>query len=224
MLSRPLHRTKQEMAYDALRTSIMRCELKPGDRLIIDDISRQLGVSHIPVREALHQLQSDGLVVTVPHTGATVAPLSRDDITEVFSLMEGLELVALRVAAASITPDQVRDLRTLLSEMDDAVGRNDYERWSDLNSAFHREIARIADMQLLKEFTDRTLDKWERVRRFFNVISDRFARAQEQHHAIMTALETGDLDLLEEVSRQHNREALDAYLAQDRSPASSRRS
>jgi DNA-binding GntR family transcriptional regulator len=224
MLSRPLHRTKQEMAYDALRTSIMRCELKPGDRLIIDDISRQLGVSHIPVREALHQLQSDGLVVTVPHAGATVAPLSRDDITEVFSLMEGLELVALRVAAATITPPQVRDLRTLLTEMDEAVEGNDYERWSDLNSAFHREIARIADMQLLREFTDRTLDKWERVRRFFNVISDRFARAQEQHHAIMTALETGDIDRLEEVSRQHNREALDAYLAEDHSPATSRSS
>lgn len=215
MLERPQHRTKQEMAYDALRTSIMRCEFQPGDRLIIDEISRQLGVSHIPVREALHQLQSEGLVVNIPHSGATVAPISPTDVSEVFALKEGLERIALRFAANLMTSDDLTKLKLAVSEMDTAVAAGDGERWGQLNSAFHREIARIADMHLLRDFTDRTLDQWERVRRYYNILSGRLGRAQEQHHQILDALETRNMERLEELSTIHNREALEAYLAQN---------
>lgn len=215
LLQRPQHRTKQEMAYDALRTSIMRCELQPGDRLIIDDISRQLGVSHIPVREALHQLQSEGLVINVPHAGATVAPISRNDVAEVFSLMEGLERIALRVAASKMTPSDLQQLRALVAEMDQATADGNGERWGALNSEFHRVIAGIADMTLLREFTDRTLDHWDRVRRYYNILSDRITQAQRQHHEILKALEVKDIDRLEHLSTVHNREALDAYLAEN---------
>jgi DNA-binding GntR family transcriptional regulator len=215
MLERPQHRTKQEMAYRALRESIMRCEMQPGDRLIIDDISRQLGVSHIPVREALHQLQSEGLVVNVPHSGATVAPISPNDVSEVFSLMEGLERIALRFAAMRLTPEYLLQLRESVEEMDEAAANGDGERWGVLNSRFHRDIARIADMQLLRDFTDRTLDQWERVRRYYNILSGRLGRAQQQHHEILIALEQNDLDRLENLATSHNREALDAYLAEN---------
>jgi len=215
MLERPQHRTKQEMAYQALRTSIMRCELQPGDRLIIDEISRQLGVSHIPVREALHQLQSEGLVLNVPHTGATVAPISPNDVSEVFSLMEGLERIALRFAATRMTSVDLAMLRESVEEMDKAAAVADGERWGALNSRFHRDIARIADMQMLRDFTDRILDRWDRVRRYYNILSGRIGRAQEQHHEILNALVINDLDRLEELSTIHNREALEAYLAEN---------
>jgi len=215
MLQRPQHRTKQEMAYQALRTSIMRCELRPGDRLIIDDVSRQLGVSHIPVREALHQLQSDGLVINVPHAGATVAPISPNDVSEVFSLMEGLERIALRIAASSITTEQLDELRAAVATMDEAVADGDGERWADLNSLFHRQIARMAGMDLLADFTDRTLDQWERVRRYYNILSGRINRAQDQHHELLEALAAQDIARLEHLSTIHNREALQAYLAQN---------
>jgi DNA-binding GntR family transcriptional regulator len=215
MLQRPQHRTKQEMAYQALRTSIMRCELQPGDRLIIDDISRQLGVSHIPVREALHQLQSDGLVINVPHAGATVALISPNDVSEVFSLMEGLERIALRVAAAKITPAELQELSQAVEAMDQAVAADDGEEWANRNSDFHRHIAHIADMTLLIDFTERTLDQWERVRRYYNILSGRMTRAQQQHHEILEALETVDIEQLEYLATIHNREARDAYLAQN---------
>ena len=84
------YRTKSELVYATLRSAIMRCDLEPGTRLIIDDISESLGVSHIPVREALNPLQSEGLVTVVPHSGATVAPVSPGDVVEIFSIMEGL--------------------------------------------------------------------------------------------------------------------------------------
>ena len=84
-------RTKQEYVYQSLRGAIMRGELAPGQRLVIDEIGRQLQVSAIPIREALQLLQSEGLVLGAPHVGATVAPISEDEVHEVFAIMEGLE-------------------------------------------------------------------------------------------------------------------------------------
>jgi DNA-binding GntR family transcriptional regulator len=82
-------RTKQEYVYQSLRGAIMRGELPPGQRLVIDDIARRLAVSAIPIREALQSLQAEGLVVSAPHVGATVASISQDEVHEVFSIMEG---------------------------------------------------------------------------------------------------------------------------------------
>ena len=98
------YRTKQEFVYETLRDAIMRCELGPGQRLVIDELARRLEVSAIPVREALQLLQSEGLVANVPHVGATVSLISRESIAEVFSVMEGLEIVATRSAAERMTP------------------------------------------------------------------------------------------------------------------------
>jgi DNA-binding GntR family transcriptional regulator len=75
------HRTKQAFVYETLRDAILKCEMPPGERLIIDDLAGRLEVSAIPVREALQVLQTEGLVVTVPHVGATVAPISLESIS-----------------------------------------------------------------------------------------------------------------------------------------------
>lgn len=214
LAGRQPHRTKQAMVYDALRSAIMRTELQPGQRLIIDDISRQLGVSQIPVREALQLLQSERLVTNVPHIGATVAPISLADLTEVFLLMEGLEGVALE-AAISRAPAAVLDgLQAIVSRMDDAVASDDGNAWAELNSEFHREIAAAANMPLLYGMTRRTLDQWDRIRRYFNILNKRLPRAQDQHHAILDALHRRDLDALRQLSHEHNREPLAAYVAE----------
>lgn len=212
--SRQPHRTKQAMVYETLRGAIMRTELQPGQRLIIDDISRQLGVSQIPVREALQLLQSERLVINVPHIGATVAPISLSDLTEVFLLMEGLEGVALEAVIAR-APDAVLDaLDTIVRRMDDAVANDDGNAWAELNSDFHRQIAATANMPLLYDMTQRTLDQWDRIRRYFNILNKRLPRAQAQHHAILDALRSRDLDAVHRLSREHNREPLAAYVAE----------
>src|SRR6185503_19898866 len=113
--------TKQELVYCSLRDAIMRCELAPGQRLVIDDLARRLNVSAIPVREALHLLSSERLVVNVPHVGATVAPIVPESVHDVFTVMEGLETVAARVAADRLHADHEHELGDLLRVMDEAV-------------------------------------------------------------------------------------------------------
>jgi DNA-binding GntR family transcriptional regulator len=207
------HRTKQEFVYATLRDSIMKCELRPGERLVIDDLARRLSVSSIPVREALHILQSEGLVVTVPHVGATVAGISRESILEVFTVMEGLESVAARVAAERAAPADLEELAQVLAAMDRALASGLHETWADLNTRFHLKISRMTDMPMLEEMTEWALGRWDRVRRFYfsGVLVHRAEQAQQEHHDILAAMRSRDLDAVEQTIREHNRGALRSY-------------
>jgi DNA-binding GntR family transcriptional regulator len=206
-------RTKQQFVYKALRRSIMHCELQPGERLVIDALARKLEVSAIPVREALRVLQSEGLVQNVPHVGATVAPLSRDSIVELFTIMEGLEAVATRAAAQHATPRDVAALAEVAASMDKALDAKHYEEWAELNTQFHLSFSRVAGMPLLEQLMARVLDRWDRVRRhYFNgVLLPRMALAQSERHELVDAMRRRDQDGLEQMVRRHNQGALRAY-------------
>jgi DNA-binding GntR family transcriptional regulator len=206
-------RTKQEYVYQSLRGAIMRGELAPGQRLVIDEIARRLEVSAIPIREALQSLQSEGLVVSAPHVGSTVATISQDEVHEVFAIMEGLETVAVREAATHLTDEQAQRLAALVSAMDGAVDGREYERWAELNGRLHRSIGEVAAMPLLREMTDRALSRWERLRRhyFHGVLVPRVEQAQREHRELLAALVARDADQAERVVRAHNRNAQSAY-------------
>lgn len=207
------YRTKQEFAYRNLREAIMRCELAPGQRLVIDDIARRLQVSAMPVREALHLLQSEGLVVNVPHVGATAAPIAPRAVHEVFTILEGLEIVGTREAMARLREEDASELDTLLESMDETLRRGAYEPWSELNSRFHVSISAITRMPLLRETTERVLARWDRVRRHFfeGVLVPRAETAQREHHELLAAMKAGDVATAEKVVRRHNRGALADY-------------
>ncbi len=209
------HRTKQEFVYRTLRDAIIRCELQPGERLIIDELARRLQVSIIPVREALQTLQAEALVVSVPHVGTSVAPVSRESIVDVFSVLEGLETVATRLVAERGSPEDLEKLEALVAAMDHAVAEQRHEAWADLNRKFHLTISELPGLDLLSELTARVLDRWERVRRYFfkGVLVHRVAQAQEEHRALLTAMRSRDRARVQELVRQHNHGALAAYLA-----------
>ena len=205
--------TKQELVYRSLREAIMRCELAPGQRLVIDELARRLNVSAIPVREALHLLSSERLVVNVPHVGATVAPIAPDSVHEVFAVMEGLELVAAREATTRLGEGGAAELVDLLRVMDEALRTEAYPEWSALNTRFHLAISAMSDMPLLLDMTERALAHWDRIRRHFfeGVLVPRVVTAQREHHELVTALQARDVAAVEEVVRRHNRGALHDY-------------
>jgi len=206
-------RTKQELVYRTLRDAIMRCDLAPGQRLVIDELARRLAVSAIPVREALQMLQSEGLVQNVPHVGATVTPISRESIDEVFTVMEGLEIVASRSAARRMTGEDAEVLAGIVSAMDEAAAAGRHEEWADLNSRFHLSISRLSAMPMLHEMTERVLARWDRLRRFYfsGVLVHRIDQAQSEHRQLLAAMREQGFDRLEETVRQHNQGALEAY-------------
>lgn len=207
--------TKQQFVYETLRASIVRCELGPGERLVIDELARRLQVSIVPVREALRLLESEGLVISVAHVGATVAPISRESIAEVFTVLEGLEAVSTRAVARRAQATDFTALDRLAVDMDRALAEGRPNEWAELNTRFHLAIGRLCGMPMLEQMLQRALDHWERVRRhFFNgVLSHRASEAQREHHQLLSQMKAGDLAGLERTIRDHNQGALAAYAA-----------
>lgn len=210
----PAPQTKQRFVYDALRSAVMRCQLQPGKRLIIEDIARELGVSPIPVREALRILQSEGLVQSIPHTGSIVAPISRESVVETFTVLEGLEVVATRAATQQLHSRDLQSLTSLLAEMDAAVQSDETDLWPTLNTRFHTSIVRVTGMPTLLEMTERMFDRWDRIRchYFTGVLYHRIGRSQQEHHDIVRAMGDRDYARLEQLVKAHNRGALEAYV------------
>lgn len=207
--------TKLQLAYSALRDAIIRCELAPGERVVIDELARRFDVSIIPVREALRMLEAEGLIVSVAHTGTTVAPVSRQSIVEVFAVLEGLETVSARAAAAQITSADLLRLDELLGRMDRALASNRPGSWAELNTKFHLAISALSGMPMVEQMLKRALDHWDRVRRYYfsGVFTRRAESAQREHHQMVAQLRAADADAVERTLRLHNRAALEAYVA-----------
>ena len=209
------HRTKQEFVYRTLREAILRCELQPGERIVIDDLARRLNVSIIPVREALQLLQAESLVVVVPHVGTSVAPVSRESIVDVFTVLEGLEASAVRLVAERGRQADVDLLASQVDAMDAALAAGDREGWAALNRRFHLTISELPGLELVKDLSAKVLDRWDRLRRYYfkGVLSNRVEQAQREHRLILNALQRRDLASLQDLVRQHNQGALHASLA-----------
>jgi DNA-binding GntR family transcriptional regulator len=207
------HVTKQQYVYASLRSAIMRCELRPGERLIIDELARRLDTSIIPVREAIRLLESEAFVVNIAHVGATVAPISRTSVMDTFTVLEGLESVSTRTAAQRAGAADFDTLDELLAAMEDAIARGDNDEWASLNTRFHLAMAALAGMPMLEGMLVRALDHWERVRRYFfqGVLAHRTAAAQREHRLIVNQMKVRDLAELERTVRVHNQGALAAY-------------
>jgi DNA-binding GntR family transcriptional regulator len=208
------HRTKQEFVFRTLRDAILRCELQPGERLVIDDLARRLNVSIIPVREALQLLQAESLVQVVPHVGTSVTPVSRDSIIDVFVVLEGLEVSATRLVAERGRAADLALLAGQVDAMDAALAANDREGWAALNRRFHLTISELPGLELVQNLTAKVLDRWDRLRRYYfkGVLAHRVEQAQQEHRQILEAMRNRDLVALQSLVRQHNQGALQAYL------------
>jgi DNA-binding GntR family transcriptional regulator len=204
-------RSKKEFAYDALRDAIQEGQLEPGARLVIDELAADLGVSQIPVREALQQLQADGFVVIEPYVGARVTEIDAGLACEVFDLMEALEVISGRAACLRMSEDSLAEMESHLRDMDALVA--DPNRFSQANARLHQFICERAGTPLVARLMDKVLAHWDRLRRHYlqNVFERRVSDAQQEHWRVFEALRTRDPDRVEQVIRQHNQTAQAAY-------------
>ena len=204
-------RSKKELVTKTLRSAILNGELIPGTRLVIDDLAKQLGVSPIPVREALQQLDADGYVAIEPYLGARVAPIEADSVFEVFSLLETMEVVSSRAACQHMSDADFNVLEEILVKMDSLVG--EAELWSQENRHFHKFICDKSGTRLVGSLMSKVLDHWDRLHRYFlkDVFARRLPQAQREHWKILKTLRTRDPAETEAVIREHAQASLTAY-------------
>ncbi len=203
--------SKKELVGKELREAILRGELLPGTRLLIEDLAGLLNVSPIPVREALQQLQAEGFVVIEPYVGATVAPIELESIDEVFRLLETMEMVSSVAACRHMSDEGFVELHSLLVHMDSLV--DDPEAWSAANKQFHQLICDRSGTRLVGSLMPRVLDHLDRFQRYFlkDVFAGLLPKAQREHWAILRTLQKRDLARIETLVQQHNRACLQAF-------------
>jgi len=204
-------RSKKEIVYEKLREDIVGGVYKPGERLVIDELARELNASQIPIREAIQQLEADGFVTTEPYVGARVAEIDANFIFEVFALMESMEIISSRGACHLMTDEQLNKLETMINKMD--ALHDDPARWSKQNKAMHLYIGECAKTFLVLKMMHKIFDHWERLRLYYlNDLSDsRIPQAQKEHRQLLDAMKSRDPDAVEAVLKTHIQSALGSY-------------
>lgn len=168
-----------------LREKILQGELDVGSRLRQDALASDFGVSHIPVREALHQLAAEGLVTIRPQLGAVVAGVSPESIAEFLEVRALLELRALRWAMPNVNAATVEFAETILRE---AEATEEPSQWMDCNWRFHRALYECAGRSWLCEAIQSLNVRIERTIRLLLSSSDYREQAEAEHRAILAAL------------------------------------
>ena len=189
---------------DSLRESILGGELSPGDRIVQEDLSARYGGSRIPVREALRQLESDGLVRLVANTGAWVASLTLAECSEVYQTRERIEPLLLRFSAEHLTQEKLARLDSLDHHMSRSQG---VEEFLDLDRQFHLSGYEHAKTHVLGPLVTRLWNTTQPYRRAYTqLVGDRNRRIfHDEHHMLVTALHDGDITLAEQILALHIR-------------------
>jgi DNA-binding GntR family transcriptional regulator len=205
-------KSKNEQVYDYLYTQILHGDLPPGSRLIIDQIAKQLGVSQIPVREAVFRLEQAGFVTFEHHVGATVAELHAAHIKEIFQVLESMEIISGRAACTKVSDKDIKYLEKLTQDMSRVTHQPN--QWSHYNMVFHQYICDIAETGLIKKVLHEALSHWDRLRHYYlkEVSAKRVELAQQEHQLLLEALQQKDADAFERIIKHHNQASLEAYI------------
>lgn len=197
------HRTVSAAVAEALRQRILSGNLAPGFQLRQDALAEEFGISRIPIREALLQLEAGGLVKIVPHRGAVVSGLSVEEIEDVFQLRVSLEPQLLILSARHLTQEDFAELRALRDEYSAALAAGQVEHWGELNRRFHLGLLRHAGRPRSLAIVAGLLQDCDRPTRLQLSVTGDVARADMEHTTILDLCEAGEIVAAANLLRIH---------------------
>jgi DNA-binding GntR family transcriptional regulator len=184
--------TIQESIADRLRTLILSRHLRPGERLVQSELAEQLGVSRTPIREALYELASDGLVVLSPHKGASVADLSLEDLKDIYSIRIPLEGYGAYLATQNTAPEDLSQLQALVHRMKELFQRGDRWQLLEVNREFYATFYAISGRKRLYELIMKHLDMAGLYRRMAFTVEDHYAGTVTEHEELLDLVKQGN--------------------------------
>lgn len=191
------------MTLEALRERILGGDYPEGEPLRQDALADELGVSRIPVREALRQLEAEGLVTFSPHRGAVVSTLSLSEIRELFELRAEIETDLLARAVPVMTTEQLERVTNVLNEFEDALAAGDSMRWGSLNWHFHAALYAPASRNLTMGVLRKLHQHSDRYFRMQLLLAQGGERAAREHRLIAAAVTSRDVMQATESMREH---------------------
>lgn len=190
MESRPI----REIAYEVLKQAIISGEIPAGERIVETDYAERLHISRTPLREALRKLERDGLVEYVLRRGVVVRAFTVEDVEEIYTIRNSLEMLTLPRIIANVTDEHIADLKRRLAEMDELMASDDVEGISPLARSFHDAITAISGQYRILRVIE---GQDEFIRRFSAMAirqENRRSSAHREHHELVALLEKRDLE------------------------------
>ncbi len=180
----------KDQVYDRIRELIVSGQLRPEEKLNIQLLADQLGVSRTPVREALLRLELDGLVVSKANSWTQVAPMEKNEAEELYPIVWALEILALDLAFANITPEDIDELEEM-NERLLTMASDDPTAFPDVDNAFHKKLIRLADNQELSILLSGLKMKIRRIENYYFRQVD-VNKTYKEHSNLIAALRDND--------------------------------
>lgn len=177
-----------------LRADLLAGRLRPGQPIRQEALAERYGVSRVPLREALTEMATEGLVVHLPHRGYYVTELSPDDMREVYRLRELLEAEALTRACANITDDELRLINRLADDVEAALDSDRIGQVARANRAFHFAILDASRMPRLVRILSGLWDATEAYRGLYFSESSSASHIRREHRSLVRALAARDAE------------------------------
>ncbi|UCH26595.1 MAG: GntR family transcriptional regulator [Trueperaceae bacterium] len=185
--------SRRELAYERIKAAIRHADLEPGVPLTETRLSKLLGISRTPVREALQQLVQEGLAESTPGHAVTVAGRSIQDVLDVVHIRSLLEPELIRLAAEAASNKQIEELEGSMKTMERAAEQHDLETWAKADVVFHRVIKEACPNGLLGETV---VQLKTRVHHLANIDThtdpSRLVRCTEEHREVVDAIKRRD--------------------------------
>lgn len=207
----------RELVCEALSDAIRQGILKPGDRLMENQLADDLGVSRTPIREAMRQLEIDGYVIMIPRRGTYVSDLTMRDINEVFEIRATLEALAGQLAAKRITPEEIEQLKNLLAQIETiAQQKKTLEQMDDIvkyDMQFHEILYQASRNKRLVDIISNLREQVRRFRKVSMSFHGRIFETIKEHRAIVQAIEKQDADEARLMAKLHIEKSEQTFLA-----------
>lgn len=183
-----------------LRKEILKGSLVKGEKLVQDEWAHKLQVSRMPIREALKQLETEGLVEIIPHKGAIVTPITKEDIEEIYIIRSVVEGIVVQKSLPYLTPEDKEELGRILNEMEGlTISDETNDRYVQLNAAFHEVLHRGCPWSRAKKMVDNLGISPIAP----NLLADYYTGTQQDHRRIYEAVIKNDARELKVAMEYH---------------------
>lgn len=193
----------RERVFQTIRQSILDGKYKAGDTLRESAIAHELNVSRTPVREAIRQLQLEGLVRSIPNKETVVCGITNEDVQDIFMVRSKLEGVAGRLAAERITQEELEKMEEILELTEFYASKGDISRLENLDHTFHDIIYNATKSKIIKQVLSHFHTYIQQTRKKSMAIPGRVSCLVAEHRAIYEAIKNRDGDKAEELINAH---------------------
>ena len=193
----------RDVVFNTLRQAILRGEMEPGERLMEIQLSQKLGVSRTPIREAIRQLELEGLVIMIPRKGAEVAHITEKDMRDVLEVRSTLEELAVTLACKNVTPDKIEALKAANKVFESAIISKDVVNIVDADVSFHDIIYAMTDNQRLIQIINNLREQMYRYRLEYVKDARTHSILISEHNDIIQKLQDKNVEDAKTVVRQH---------------------